>query len=115
MIVDFGAADIEGLLAELDAQLRDRGIAAAIYLVGGAALALAGMGGRRTRDVDGVAAPEAPVLAEAVALAERRGIAVTWLNTAAKQWVPGPPSGVSTLRMLPVWWCAAPPQSICWP
>lgn len=90
IVVDFRPDDIRGLLVELDQRLRASEVAAVLYLVGGAALALGGMDARRTRDVDGVVVPEAPVLAEASALARERGIPVSWLSTAAQQWVPGP-------------------------
>lgn len=32
---EFDAADIEGLLTELEARLRERGVAASVYIVGG--------------------------------------------------------------------------------
>jgi hypothetical protein len=48
----FGRAEINRLLAELDAELVKRGARADLFLVGGAALALAYDARRTTRDLD---------------------------------------------------------------
>lgn len=85
----FTRADIESLLADLDERLASRGIAARIYIVGGAAIALRGItDDRRTGDVDALLVPEQEVLAAARGVAEARGIRSTWLSAAAKPWIP---------------------------
>jgi hypothetical protein len=40
---ELGAEDVRGLLSELDARLRARGSSAAVFVVGGAAIAVAGI------------------------------------------------------------------------
>lgn len=93
----FTAVDIQDLLDALSERLSARGVAATVYLVGGAAIALHGLSpDRRTADVDALVAPEAEVLAEAAALAAERGIRATWLNTRARPWIPTPPQPVPT-------------------
>lgn len=75
------------LLATLDERLRLLGVAASVYVVGGAAMAVTVSDRRVTRDID-VAALDAQVRAQASILAEAKGLPVTWLNAAAAPWVP---------------------------
>ena len=78
----FTRDDIEGLLAALGARLQARGVAATVYVVGGAAIALRGISSdRRTAHVDALMVPEDVVLEEAREIASRRGIRSTWLNS----------------------------------
>ena len=85
----FTRDDIEGLLAALGARLQARGVAATVYVVGGAAIALRGISSdRRTAHVDALMVPEDVVLEEAREIASRRGIRSTWLNSAARPYVP---------------------------
>ena len=79
MRYEFGAEEVADLLAQLDRRLRARGVAAAVFGVGGAALAVTGVrGGRLTEDVDALAL-EPAVLEEATALAREHGLPETWL------------------------------------
>lgn len=91
---EFSSAETQRLLAELDRRLRDRGIAAAIFVVGGAAIAAIGArSGRLTQDVDALTDSDA-VLQEARDLARDRGLPERWLNRAAGAWMPPLPAGV---------------------
>src|SRR5689334_2061133 len=85
---DFSPTDIARLLDLLEAELSRRGVAASIYIVGGAAIALTYDTGRRTKDVDADLTPEDEVLKAAVAVAESEGLPPTWLNNDAKAWIP---------------------------
>ncbi|CAO5162682.1 hypothetical protein FAIPA1_210112 [Frankia sp. AiPs1] len=65
---------IIGLLQELNDELGRRGAKADLFLVGGAALALAYDAHRSTRDLDAVFLPTDIVRAAAFVLAERHGL-----------------------------------------
>jgi hypothetical protein len=72
------ATDVTDLLADLDKRLQRRGIAAAIFVVGGAAIAATGLRDDRiTADIDAFANDQA-VLEEASALARDRGLPDDW-------------------------------------
>lgn len=91
---EFSADEVAELLAELDRRLRRRGVAAAVFVVGGAAIAAAGVrDDRLTADVDALFEDQA-VLEEAAALAKERSIPENWLNPAARVWMPPLPEGV---------------------
>lgn len=79
------------LLDELDRRLRARGIAASIYVVGGAAMALAYGRDGVTPDIDAVASNRA-VIEEARAMADEHGLAEHWLNSGAEAWIPPTPA-----------------------
>lgn len=85
---EFTAAEIQTLLSALDERLRHRGIAASVFVVGGAAIAATGIREDRvTADVDGITRQPA-LLEEARALATERGLPVNWLNSNANMWMP---------------------------
>lgn len=84
------AAEITELLEELAAQLHSQGLRGELFVVGGAAIALAYNTRRSTRDVDAVFEPKNEVYAAAAVVAERRGIPTDWLNDAVKGFLPGP-------------------------
>jgi hypothetical protein len=86
----FGRAEINRLLAELDAELVKRGARADLFLVGGAALALAYDARRTTRDLDAAFYPTDVVRSAARVIAERHGLSDDWLNDAVKGFLPGP-------------------------
>ena len=75
-------------LMELGAELDRHGVRGELYLVGGAALALAYDARRTTRDVDAVFEPKEAVYKAAAVLAERYGLPDAWLNDAVKGLVP---------------------------
>lgn len=86
---EFTREDIEDLLAALGAQLQARGVAATVYVVGGAAIALRNVSSqRRTADVDALMVPEEQVLEAAREVAAERGLRSTWLNSAVRPYVP---------------------------
>jgi hypothetical protein len=72
----------------LDERLRDQGVAASVFVVGGAAIAASGIRENRvTVDVDGITR-QPVVIEEARALAEERGLPANWLNSNANMWMP---------------------------
>jgi hypothetical protein len=89
---EFTREEIESLLDALGTRLRASGVAATVYIVGGAAIALRDvLSGRRTGDVDAVLVPEAEILAAAREVASERGIRSTWLNSSVRPFVPPMP------------------------
>jgi hypothetical protein len=90
MTVGLGREDIRALLDDLSEELASRGAKAELFLVGGAALAVAYDASRATRDLDAAFAPTDVVRKAAAAVAERRGLAEDWLNDAVKGFLPGP-------------------------
>ncbi len=96
MSFDFDAAQIRQLLDELDERLRAAGIAATVYLVGGAAISLhLPETDRRTQDIDGITTDDR--LAEIVAqMADELGLPEGWLNGAARPFLPPMPADALT-------------------
>jgi hypothetical protein len=84
-----GARDIEHLLDELSAELAARGARADLFLVGGAAIAVAYDRFRSTRDLDAVFLPTDVVREAAAAVAARGSMAEDWLNDAVTGFLPG--------------------------
>jgi Nucleotidyltransferase of unknown function (DUF6036) len=85
-----GREDIRTLLDDLSQELAARRAKAELFLVGGAALAVAYDATRATRDLDAVFIPSDVVRQAAAAVAEREGLAEGWLNDAVKGFLPGP-------------------------
>jgi predicted nucleotidyltransferase len=83
------AEQIRQLLTDLGARLADRGIEARLFLVGGAAMALAFSRRRVTRDLDAVFEPKREIYEEAGNLARERGLPEDWLNDGVKGLLPG--------------------------
>lgn len=91
---EFTLEETTDLLDELDTRLRQRGIAAAIFVVGGAAIAAnQTRRARITEDVDALTR-HTVVLDEAKKLARERGLPEDWLNPNAGMWMPPLPDGV---------------------
>lgn len=85
---EFTASEIQELLSALDGRLRDRGVAASVFVVGGAAIAATGIREDRvTVDIDGITRQPA-VIEAARALAAERGLPMNWLNSNANMWMP---------------------------
>jgi len=80
---------IRDLLIELGADLDARGLRAELFIVGGAAMALAYNTRRATRDVDAVFEPKSEVKAAAARLGAEYGLPDSWLNDAVKGFLPG--------------------------
>jgi hypothetical protein len=76
--------EILGSLTALAAELERRGVSAEMYVVGGAAIALAFDERRATRDIDAVFEPKSVVYEAAVTVAQERGLPSGWLNDAVK-------------------------------
>lgn len=82
--------DILDLLTALGAELKARGMAGDIYIVGGAAIALAYDERRTTRDIDAVFLPKQEIYEAADRVAEINGLPPGWLNDAVKGFLLGP-------------------------
>lgn len=80
---------IMGALRSLDDELKSRDVRANIFVVGGAAMAIAYDTRRSTADVDAVFVPTAEVREAARRVADRLGLAEDWLNDGAKAFMPG--------------------------
>jgi hypothetical protein len=90
---EFTAAEIIDLLSELDKRLKRRRIAASVFVVGGAAIAVTSHENpRRTEDIDAITRDDA-VVEEARAMASQRKLPEDWLNTRASSWMPPLPDG----------------------
>lgn len=82
------AEQVRALLTELGARMSAQGIEARLFLVGGAAMALAFSRRRITRDLDAVFEPKSEIYAHAAAIARERGLAEDWLNDSVKGLLP---------------------------
>lgn len=74
---------LDDVFRKLGDRLARRGVVADIYIVGGAAMAMAYDARRSTRDIDAVFEPHGIVLDEARALAGELGLPTWWLNEQA--------------------------------
>jgi hypothetical protein len=82
------ADQVRTLLTDLGERLAARGIEARLFLVGGAAMALAYSRRRVTRDLDAVFEPKREIYEEAAKLARERGLPEDWLNDSVKGVLP---------------------------
>lgn len=83
------------LFAELDAELGQDGTRGDVFIVGGAAMAVAYDARPSTRDVDGIWHPSNEVREAAARVAARRDdVEADWLNDGAKGFLPGEDPGV---------------------
>ena len=89
-LLELDARAMRTLLDELDGRLQTRGVAASIYVVGGAAMSLAYGRAVVTLDIGAVASHRA-VLDEAKVMAEVHGLPEHWLNGRAEAWIPTRP------------------------
>lgn len=76
-------------LTRLAAILEARGVQGEMYLVGGAAMAIAYDARRATRDIDAVFAPKQAIYEAAQTVAEELGLPENWLNDAVKLYLRG--------------------------
>lgn len=81
------ADEIMAALRELARVLARRGIRGDLFVVGGAAIAIAYDGRRATRDVDAVFEPKMALYEAAREVAERLDLTEGWLNDAVKGYV----------------------------
>lgn len=84
-----GRAEIVELLTEVGTELDARGLRGEMFLVGGAAMALAYDVRRSTRDVDAVFEPKATIYEIAALVAERHSLPPDWINDSVKGLLPG--------------------------
>lgn len=84
-----GRDEILHALRALDEELGRMGIRGEVFVVGGAAMALAYDVRRSTVDVDAVFAPSADVRKASRDVADHLGLESDWLNDAAKAFLPG--------------------------
>lgn len=82
-----GRAELERAFVALGDRLFRRGVVADLFIVGGAAMALAYDANRVTRDVDATFIPHGVVLEEARNVAEAMGLPPWWLNEQASAYV----------------------------
>jgi hypothetical protein len=88
---------IIGLLTELGGNLDADGEHADLFVVGGAAIALAYSPRRTTRDLDAVFEPKSLVYSAARDVGRRHGLPDDWLNDAVKGFLPGSDPNATTL------------------
>jgi hypothetical protein len=93
--------EILAALRALAEKLQLRGLSADMYVVGGAAIALAFDARRATRDVDAIFEPKAAVYRAAEELAEERGLGPGWLNDAVKGFIEGEDPDAAPVLELP--------------
>jgi len=85
----FGRAELERAFTALGERLARRGIVADVFVVGGAAMALAYDATRVTRDVDATFLPHGIVIEEARHVADALGLPYWWLNEQASVYISG--------------------------
>lgn len=84
-----GRAELERAFTVLGDRLARRGVVADIFVVGGAAMALAYDANRVTRDVDARFVPHGVVHEEAIRVADYLGLPRWWLNEQASVYISG--------------------------
>jgi hypothetical protein len=100
-------AAIRDLLVELGRRLAARGLEGEVYVVGGAAIALAFDVRRTTRDIDAVFEPKQAIYAEAAAMARALDLPEGWINDGVKGFLAGPDAEAATVLETPGLRCAA--------
>ena len=81
--------ELRDVLADVASVLATRRVTARVYIVGGAAMALAYRSDRHTADIDGLILEGHGDLTAAVReVAERRGLPSSWLNEQASSYMP---------------------------
>jgi hypothetical protein len=86
----FTRAKILSALEALGSELTEKGVRGQIFIVGGAAMALAYSTRRVTKDIDAAFEPKSAIYAAATKVAEDLGLPEDWLNDAVKSFMPGP-------------------------
>jgi hypothetical protein len=93
--------EIVELLTELGGRLDERGIEGEMYVVGGAAIALAFDSRRSTPDIGAVFEPKTAIYEVAAELAAERSLPDGWLNDAVKGFLAGPDPDAPLVLELP--------------
>jgi hypothetical protein len=91
--------EIISALTALGGRLAERGVTGEMYVVGGAAIALAFDERRSTRDIDAVFEPKLVVYEVAAEIAAERGLPVGWLNDAVKGFLVDDPQATPVLEV----------------
>lgn len=105
--------EIVAALTALAAELDRHGVSAEMYVVGGAAIALAFDERRSTRDIDAVFEPKSVVYEAAATVAEERSLPPGWLNDAVKGFLAGEdPAAVPVLDLPGLRCLAASPETL---
>ena len=100
-MTSFDAAQLRSLLAELSSRLEERGVKGEMFLVGGAAMALAYSRRRATADIDAVFEPKSVIYEVAADMARLHGLDEGWLNDGVKGFLPGTDAHAGALLDLP--------------
>jgi hypothetical protein len=85
----FTRAKILSALGALGDELTSQGVRGQIFIVGGAAMAIAYSTRRVTKDIDAVFEPKGAIYAAAAKVSEDLGLPEDWLNDAVKGYMPG--------------------------
>jgi len=85
-----GREQVLDLLDELAGELEAAGLHGDMFLVGGAAMALAYDARRVTADLDAIFEPKQAIYELAARIGARRGLPANWVNDAVKGLLPGP-------------------------
>jgi hypothetical protein len=93
----FSRARILSALEALGEELTREGVRGEIFIVGGAAMALAYSTRRVTKDIDAVFEPKSSIYEAAAKVAEDLGLPEDWLNDAVKSFMPGPDENPRTV------------------
>lgn len=105
--------EIIDALTALAAELTQRGVSAEMYVVGGAAIALAFDERRSTRDIDAVFEPKGVVYEAAASVGEQRSLPPGWLNDAVKGFLAGDDPAAAPVLDLPGLRClTASPETL---
>lgn len=99
--------EIERALRAVGRVLDRRGLTGELYLVGGAAIALAYDERRSTRDVDAVFEPKIAIYEAAAEVAPELGLPPGWLNDAVKGFLSGPDPAAAPVLEVPGLRCLA--------
>jgi hypothetical protein len=89
MMTFLGRNELLNAFELLDDELGSMGVEADLFVVGGAAMAVAYDARRATADVDAVFVPSKEVRIAALRVAEKLGLEENWLNDGAKGFIPG--------------------------
>lgn len=94
-------SQILAALTALAERLNEVGVQGEMYVVGGAAIALAYAARRATRDVDAVFEPKMVIYQAAAMVAVELGLPPGWLNDAVKGFLAGPDPRAAPVLDLP--------------
>lgn len=89
--------ELIGLLEEISAELETQGLRGDLFVVGGAAMALAYNTRRSTRDLDAVFEPKGVIYQAARVVGDRHDLSQDWLNDGVKGFLPGEDPNATTL------------------